>query len=174
MIVEGRYMQRQATDAADRRYLARAVGYLATSRTQEAYALFTAGADRVARAEATGLLMDRRDAEVLAHRHILSPDPRLLLKGDDELVGLVRDIYAAWAEERGWGRVEYAGAVHLNTGVPHVHVLVGGQIGTAGARRPLHLWPADYAALKRVAGEVIGEAAASGKERRRTLRALGG
>ncbi len=167
-------MQRQATDAADRRYLARAVAYLATSRTSEHYPLFTATDGRVARAEATALLMDRRDAEVLAHRHILSPDPRLLLKGDDELVALVRTIYAAWAAERGWARVEYAGAIHLNTGVPHVHVLVGGQIGTAGAGRALHLWPADYAALKRVAGEVIGEAVASGKERRRALRHLVG
>jgi hypothetical protein len=174
MIVEGRYMQRQATDAADRRYLARAVAYLTTSRTSEHYPLFTAGADRVARATTTALLMDRRDAEVLAHRHILSPDPRLLMKGEVELSALVRAIYAAWAMERGWGRVEYAGAIHLNTGVPHVHVLVGGQIGTAGAGRALHLWPADYAALKRVASAVIGAAAASGKERRRTLRALGG
>ncbi len=165
-------MQRQATDAADRRYLARAVGYLATSRTQEAYALFTAGADRVARATATGLLMDRRDTEVLAHRHILSPDPRLLLKGSNDLVALVRSIYAAWAAERGWGRVEYAAAIHLNTGIPHVHVLVGGQIGTEGAGRALHLWPADYAALKRVAGEIVGATAASGKERRRALRGL--
>ncbi len=167
-------MARHTTDAEDRRHLTRAVGYLATSRTQEAYALFTAGADRVARATATGLLMDRRDAEVLAHRHILSPDPRLLLKGSDALVAVVRAVYAAWATERGWGRVEYAGAIHLNTGVPHVHVLVGGQLGTAGTRRPLHLWPADYAALKRVAGEVVGEAAVSGRERRRALRALGG
>lgn len=174
MIVEGRYMQRQATDAADRRYLTRAVAYLATSRTSEQYAIFTAGADRVARATATGLLIDRRDAEVLAHRHILSPDPRLLVRAGEDLVALVRSMYAAWAAERGWGTVAYVGAVHLNTGVPHVHVLLGGQIGTAGARRPLHLWPADYAALKRVAGEVVGKAAASGKERRRALRALGG
>jgi len=174
VIVEGRYMQRGATDAADRRHLTRAAAYLETSRTQEAYPIFTAGADRVARATATGLLIDRRDAEVLAHRHILSPDPRLLVKQGDDLVAVVRAIYAAWATERGWGRVEYAGAIHLNTGVPHVHVLVGGQIGTAEARRPLHLWPADYAALKRVASAVIGEAAVSGKDRRRVLRALGG
>lgn len=167
-------MQRQATDAADRRYLARAAAYLETSRTAESYPLFTATEGRVARAEATGLLMDRRDAEVLAHRHILSPDPRLLVRGTDDLVAVVREIYVTWATDRGWGRVEYVGAIHLNTGVPHVHMLLGGQIGTAGAHRPLHLWQADYAALKRVAGEVVSDAAVSGKERRRALRALGG
>jgi len=174
MVVEGRYMARRDTDTADRRQIARAVAYLETSRTSEHYPIFTSGHDRVARATATGLLMDRRDAEVLAHRHILSPDPRLLLKGSDALVALVRAIYAAWATERGWGRVEYAAAIHLNTGVPHVHVLVGGQIGTTGTGRALHLWPADYAALKRVAGEVVSDAAVSGKERRRVLRGLVG
>lgn len=174
VIVEGRYMQRGATDAADHRQLARAVAYLETSRTSEHYPLFTATEGRVARATATGLLMDRRDAEVLAHRHILSPDPRLLVKGTDELVAVVREIYVTWATDRGWGRVEYAGAIHVNTDVPHVHVLVGGQTGTAGARRPLHLWPADYAALKRVAGEVVGEAVARWSERRRALRHLVG
>jgi len=172
MIVEGRYMARHDMDAADRRQLVRAVAYLETSRTAEEYPIFTGGEDRVARATATGLLMDRRDVEVLAHRHILSPDPRLLIGRPEELAGLVRAIYAAWATERGWGRVEYAGAIHVNTGVPHIHVLVGGQIGTAGARRPLHLWQADYAALKRVAGAVVGEAAVSGKDRRRALRGL--
>lgn len=167
-------MQRQATDAADRRYLTRAVAYLATSRTSEHYPIFTTTEGRVARAEATALLMDRRDAEVLAHRHILSPDPRLLMKGKVELSALVRAIYAAWATERGWGTVAYVGAIHVNTGVPHAHVWLGGQTGTAGARRPLHLGRADYAALKRVAGEIVGTAATSGKERRRTLRHLVG
>lgn len=164
-------MARHRTDAEDRRPLARAVAYLQTSRTSEEYPIFTASDDRVGRAIATWLLMDRRDAEVLAHRHILSPDPRHHIAGGGDMVGLVRAIYAAWAAERGWGTVVYAGAIHMNTGVPHAHVLLGGQTGTG---RPLHLWPADYAALKRVAGEVVGEAAVSGKERRRVLRALRG
>ena len=164
-------MQRQATDAADRRQMARAVAYLATSRTSEHYPLFTVDEDRVARATATGLLMDRRDTEVLAHRHILSPDPRLLLKESDELVAVVRDIYVTWAEERGWGKLVYAGAIHRNTHVMHAHVLIAGQTGTG---RPLTLWPDDYKALKRIASAAERERSAAGKERRRVLRGLVG
>jgi len=171
VIVDGLYYARHTTDAADRRHLARAVGYLATSRTQEAYALFTAGDGDLDRTAALATLMELRNAEVLAHRHILSPDPRLLLKGDDELVGLVRDIYVTWAEERGWGKLVYAGAIHRNTHVMHAHVLIAGQTGTG---RPLTLWPDDYKALKRLASAAERERSAAGKERRRVLRGLVG
>ncbi len=171
LVVEGRFLPRRATDAEDRRRLAHALGYLQTSRTAEAYPLFTAGDDAIGRAEARGLLLARRDIAVLAHRHILSPDPRLRLTGREALVGLVRTIYATWATERGWGALVYTGAIHANTGVLHAHVLVGAQTGTG---RPLHLWPDDYAALTRIGDETTRAAAENSKERRRALRALVG
>jgi len=96
MYIEGRFLPRGRTDARDHVALGRAVRYLQTSRVTASYPLFDDAGNVVGREEARTLLFEQRGKVVLAHRHILSPDPgRGLAAGD--LPPLIRDVYARWA-----------------------------------------------------------------------------
>lgn len=167
MYVEGLFLQR-TTDARDRAALGRAVGYLQTSRTKEAYPLFDDAGTVVGREEARALLLERQGDIALAHRHILSPDPGRGLAAAD-LPPLIRDLYARWAMDRGWGPLAYVAAIHTNTGTPHGHLWLAGR---TRRDRLLELRPDDYTALHQIAREVEDAASRRGAERRRALRGL--
>ena len=91
--------------------------------------LFTATEAGTSRAEARALLWANRSIKsVCFHRIILSPSKGLGLTTTEEAQTWTRAVM------EGYGRqvdrdLTYVAAVHLNTGRPHVHILIAGEAG---------------------------------------------
>ncbi len=112
--------------------------------------LFTATETGTSRAEARTLLWANRSIKsVCFHRIILSPSKGLGITTTEEAQAWTRAVM------EGYGRqvdraLTYVAAVHLNTGRPHVHILIAGEAGQpsqGGARRVVRFSKSDRTAL---------------------------
>lgn len=130
--------------------------------------LFTAGATGTGRGEARKLLWKNRSVKsVCFHRLILSPSTGLRITTVEEAQAWTRTVMDALGRRLDRD-LTWVAAVHLNTGRPHVHVLVGGeaaQPSKAGARRVVRLDTGDMKALRE---RITVDAARPIREARRT------
>lgn len=114
--------------------------------------LFTGGETGTSRAEARDLVWSNRSTKsVCFHRLILSPSKGLGISTVDDAQAWTRSVMADLGQRLD-RELTWVGAVHHNTGRPHVHVLVAGeaaQRGTAdGARRVVRIGVGDMTALR--------------------------
>ncbi len=112
--------------------------------------LFTATETGTSRAEARTLLWANRSVKsVCFHRIILSPSTGLGIRTTEEARAWTRVVMEGYGQ-RVDRDLTYVAAIHLNTGRPHVHILIAGEAAQRSnpeARRVVRFNKTDRTAL---------------------------